>query len=76
MPVGQPVLETVTNNIYMIIVGKSMSIANYEQYKRVINQITGRLYMHVYTLETKIFFVFVFWCECVVIYNNLLLSHL
>ena len=29
----------------MIIVGKSMPIDNYEQYKRVINQITGRLYM-------------------------------
>ena len=30
-----------------------MSIDNYEQYKRVINQITGRLYMHIYILETK-----------------------
>ena len=29
-----------------------MSIDNYEQYKRVINQITGRLYMHIY-IETK-----------------------
>ena len=47
MPVVQPVLGTVTN-IYMIIVGKSMPIDNYEQYKRVINQITGRLYMHIY----------------------------
>ena len=37
----------------MIIVGKSMPINNYEQYKRVINQITGRLYMHVYISETK-----------------------
>ena len=34
-------------NIYMIIVGKSMSVYNYEQYKRVINQITGRLYIYV-----------------------------
>ena len=25
-----------------------MPIDNYEQYKRVINQITGRLYMHIY----------------------------
>ena len=57
MPVVQPVLGTVTNtyinisierDIYMIIVGKSMPIDNYEQYKRVINQISGRLYMHVY----------------------------
>ena len=39
--------------IYMIIVGKSMPIDNYEQYSRVINQITGRLYMHIYILETK-----------------------
>ena len=52
----------------MIIVGKSMPIDNYEQYKRVINQITGRLYMHIYiyTLETKklfvCFFVFCFLC--------------
>ena len=53
MPVVQPVLGTVTNiKIYMIMVGKSMPIDNYEQYKRVINvinQITGRLYI----LETK-----------------------
>ena len=48
MPVVQPVLGTVTNTyIYdMIIVGKSMPIDNYEQYKRVINQITGRLYIY------------------------------
>ena len=32
----------------MIIVGKSMPIDHYEQYKRVIKQITGRLYMHIY----------------------------
>ena len=32
----------------MIKVGKSMPIDNYEKYKRVINQITGGLYMHVY----------------------------
>ena len=50
MPVVEPVLETVTNTYiqYMIIVGKSMPIDNYEQYKRVINQITGRLYMYIY----------------------------
>ena len=47
MPVVQPVLGTVANT-YMIIVGKSMPIDNYEQYKRVINQITGRLYIHTY----------------------------
>ena len=40
---------TVTNTyIYMIIVGNSMPIDNYEQYKRVINQITGRLYIYIY----------------------------
>ena len=38
MPVVQPVLGTVTNtHTHMIIVGKSMPIDNYEQYKRVIN---------------------------------------
>ena len=51
MPVVQPVLGTVTHThthththiyIYMIILGKSMPLDNYEQYKRVINQITGR----------------------------------
>ena len=48
----------------MIIVGKLLSIDNYKQYKRVINQITRRLYMHVYiyTLETKK--LVVFWCVC------------
>ena len=46
--------------IYMIIVGKSMPIDNYEQYKRVINQITGRLYMHIYILETKIIIFYVY----------------
>ena len=35
----------------MIIVGKSMPIDNYEQQKRVINQMTGSLY--IYILETK-----------------------
>ena len=41
MLVVQLVLGTVTNiYIYMIIVGKSMRIDNYVQYKRVINQIT------------------------------------
>ena len=56
MPVVQPVLGTVTHThththiyIYMIKVGKSMTIDNYEQYKRVINQVTGRLYMHTHT---------------------------
>ena len=49
MPVVQPVIGTVINtHIHMIIVGKSMPVDNYEQYKRVINQITGRLYMHIY----------------------------
>ena len=56
MPVVQPVLVTVTNTyIYMIIVGNSMPIDNYEQYKRVMNQITGRLYMHVYMYGEKPF---------------------
>ena len=64
----------------MIIVGKSMPIDNYEQYKRVINQITGRLYMHIRKTNC-LFFVFCF-CVCVcfgmcmVIYNDLLLIHL
>ena len=31
-----------------------MPIDNYEQYKRVINQITGRLYMHVYIRNQEI----------------------
>ena len=40
MPVVQPVLGTVTNTYiiyieYIFIVGKSMPIDNYEQYKRV-----------------------------------------
>ena len=35
-------------HIYIIIVGKSMPIDNYEQYKRVINKITGRLYIYIY----------------------------
>ena len=44
-----------------------MPIDNYEQYKRVINQITGRLYMHIYILETKIIIIFFlfFCCVCV-----------
>ena len=50
MPVVQPVLETVTNSpIYMLIVGKSVPIDKYEQYKRVINQIIGRLYIDTHT---------------------------
>ena len=74
MPVGQPVLETVTNTfIYMVIGGKPMSIDDYEQYKREINQITGRLYMHIYIRNQE---KISFWCVCVVIYNNLLLNHL
>ena len=48
MPVVQPVLGTVTNtHIFLIIVGKSMPSDNYEQYKRVINEITGRLYIYI-----------------------------
>ena len=49
----------------MIIVGKSMPIDNYEQYKRVINQTTGRLYI----LETKkyifLFYLFIICLVCV-----------
>ena len=58
----------------MIIVGKLMPIDNYEQYKRVINQITGRLYIS----ETKkLFDIFnLIFLVRVVIYNNLLLNHL
>ena len=41
-------------HLYMIIVGKSMPINNYEQYKRVINQITGTLIIHIYD---KIIFI-------------------
>ena len=52
-------VQSINQYIYMIIVGKSMPIDNYEHYKRVINQITGRLYMHVYILETKKLFDFV-----------------
>ena len=64
MPVDQPVLEIVTIiYIYKIIVGKSMPIDNYEKYKTVINQITGRL--HIYILETKKLFYFYFLvCVC------------
>ena len=67
MPVVQPVLETITNTyiyIYLIIVGKSMLVDKYEKYKRVINQITGRLYIYIRNQEL----VFLFF---VVIYNNL-----
>ena len=63
MPVVQPVLETVYIYIYN---GKSVPIDNYEQYKRVINQTNGGLYMHIN----------IYLCVCVVIYNNLLLNHL
>ena len=68
MYVVQPVLETVTNTyIYIIIVGKSMPIDNYEQYKRVINHWeTIHACVYIYILETKkLIFVFVFWCVCV-----------
>ena len=43
MPVVQPVLDNSYKHlyIYMIIVGKLVPVDNYEQYKRVINQITG-----------------------------------
>ena len=70
MPVVQPVLGTVTNTlyiyIYMIIVGKSMPIDNYEQYSRVINQITGRLYMHIYIYirNQDFFFKYNNWRVC------------
>ena len=39
----------------MIIVRKSVPIDSYEQYKRVINQITEKLCMHIYI--TKFWFV-------------------
>ena len=61
MPVIQPVLETDTNTyIYMIIVGKSMPIDNYEQYERVINQITGILYIYIRNQELFDFLIFLF----------------
>ena len=40
--------------LYMIIVGKSVPSDNYEQYKRVINQITWRLYMHIYIYAVEL----------------------
>ena len=57
MPVVQPVLGTVANTyiyIYMIIVGKSMPIDNYQQYKRVINQITGTIHAYIYIRNQEI----------------------
>ena len=61
MPVVQLVLGTVTNiYIYMIIVGKSMPVDNYEQCKRVINH-----WETIYILETKKLFDLkkkIFWC--------------
>ena len=36
-----------------------MLIDNYEQYKRVINEITGRLYMHIYIYINQELFDFV-----------------
>ena len=62
--------------IYLIIVGKSMPIDNYEQYKRVINQITGRLYILETKKKKKSFYFLNSFGVCVVIYNNLLLIHL
>ena len=67
MPVDQPVLGTVTNTyiyIYkynMNIVTKPMPIDNYEQYKRVINQITGRLYIPIPPESV---------CVCVLFYQD------
>ena len=55
----------------MIIVGKSMPIDNYEQYKRVINH-----WETIHTLENKKLFDLKKKCVYVVIYNNLLLIHL
>ena len=54
-----PVLGTVTNTyiyiyIYMIMVGKSMPIDNYEQYERVINQITGTIHAYIYIRNQEI----------------------
>ena len=51
-------LEQLQTYIYMIIVGKSMPIDNYEQYKRVINQITGRLYIYILEIKIMIFYDF------------------
>ena len=89
MPVVQPVLGAVTNThthiyiyiyiyIYMIIVGKSVPIDNYEQYKRAISQIIGRLHKCIYILETKKLFHFLnlFFGVCMAIYNSLLLINL
>ena len=45
----------------MIIVGKSMPINNYERYKRVINQITGRLYIPIPPESV---------CVCVLFYQD------
>ena len=53
-----------------------MPVDNYEQYKRVINQITGRLYMHIYIRNQDVVWFKKKIDVCVVIYNNLLLIHL
>ena len=45
--------------IYMIIVGKSMPVDNYEQCKRVINH-----WETIYILETKKKIIFIFGCVC------------
>ena len=80
MPVVQPVLGTVTNTYICVYIiydhsGEIDQIDNYEEYKRVINQITGRLY--IYILETIICLIFkINFLVCVVIYSNLLLIHL
>ena len=59
----------------MIIVGKSMPIDSYEQYKRVI---LSNHWVTIYILETKKLFDFFSssFCVCVFIYNSLLLIHL
>ena len=46
----------------MIIVGKSMPIDNYEQYKRVINEITGRKYIYIY-IYSPIDFIYIYILE-------------
>ena len=66
MPVVQSVLGTVTNTYICVYIiydhsGEIDHIDNYEQYKTVINQITGRLYI----LETIICLIFVVdFCCC------------
>ena len=74
MLVVQLVLGDIYVYIYMIIVGKSMPVDNYEQCKRVINH-----WETIYILETKKLFDLKkkkILGVCEVIYNNLLLIHL